>query len=301
MTELSDGAAGRVVGTFVGRDGRLRAVFRILLAVPLLLVPEVVVAAVAGTVGPLGMLGAGLVQAGAFGLLFLAWMRYIDRRRPADYGLAASPRWVGDAAVAFLAVVAAHALWYALGVALGWSEVSLVAAPTEMTFLGGLAAAAVAVALGVWVQDTVYFGVVLRSAAEGAAARGVTPRRAVLAGLVVAVAFVVAVHEGGLGRAAGLASAGLLYGVLYVHSADLALPIGFHAGVNLAGGWLFAPAAVAASRPAVFAVAGTVPGLDALTGPRIPQMVLAYLLVVGWLRWRDGGLGVVTSIAGREP
>lgn len=293
-----EGIPARLRGIITGRaDPRLRATWRVLLAAPLILLTEVVARAGAAALGTTGLVSTGLLQAGAFGLLLVAWARYVDRRNLTAYGLSVSGAWLLDLAVALGAVVAAHGAWYALGTSLGWTSVEVAASAPGGSLALGLAAAFVAVAVNVWVQATVYFGLVLRSAAEGLRSRGLEPRRAVGGGWVVGVLFVVWVHGGGLDRALGLTAAGALFGLLYVHTGELALPIGFHLGVNFSGGSLFVSAAAAGERTAVFAVAETLPALGALSEPRIPQMLLAYLLVVAWLRWRRGAVGVEAGVA----
>jgi hypothetical protein len=282
---------------FGSDDPRLRAVWRFLLAFPLIRLTEVVATTVTPALGLRGMVPAGLVQAGTFAVLFVGWARYVDRRRLTDYGLALSGTWLLDLLVAFGAVVVAHGAWYALGSSLGWTTVEVVTAAPGGSLALALGAAFVAIGVNVWVQDTVYFGVVLRGAAEGARSRGLTARRAVVGGWFAGIAFVVAVHGGSLSRALGLIAAGALFGALYVHTGDLALPIGFHLGVNVGAGWLFVPSSLVGERAAVVAVTETLPALGALSAPRIPQMVIAYLLLVAWLRWRRGEVGIEADVA----
>lgn len=279
------------------KDPRIRATWRFFLAIPLIMGTEFVALTVTPALGSTGMLPTGLVQAGVFAVLLVGWAQFIDRRRLVDYGLLVSGSWLLDLAIAFGAVVLAHGAWYALGTALGWTTVTVAMSTPGESLALGLGAVFVAVAVNVWVQDTVFFGVVLRSAAEGFHARNVLSRRAVIAGWLVGILFVVGIHSGSLQRLPGLTVAGALFGLLYVHTGELALPVGFHLGVNFSGGWLFAPASLVGERAAVFAVTETLPVLEGVSSLRIPQMVLAYLLVVWWLKWRQGELSIERGIA----
>jgi len=90
-----------------------------------------------------------------------------------------------------------------------------------------------------------------------------------------------------------------VYGLLYVHTGELALPVGFHLGVNFTGGWVFTPAGV--ERAAVFVVSESHSLFSTLSGPGMPQMIVGYLLVVSWLRLRDRPVDIATSIAEWTP
>lgn len=280
-------------------EPRLRATWRVLLAVPLLLLTGTVAQAVAPAIGHPGMVPTGLLQAGTFAVLLLGWARFVDRRRLSEYGVPLSGPGVADLGVGFAAVVIAQSVWYGLGTGLGWATVEVSSTAQWGSLAVALAAGLVALAVNVWVQETVYCAVVLRSAAEGLHARDVDPRRALLGGWVVCVLYVVAIHGGSLLRP-GLVVAGAAFGLLYLLTGDVALPIGFHLGVNFTGGWVFAPAAVAGERATVLAVSELAPGYAAVTGPAIPQMALALLVVAGW-RYRRGGPSLALEVATWTP
>jgi membrane protease YdiL (CAAX protease family) len=281
-------------------DQRLRALWRVLLATQVILVTGAVSRVIAGGLGRSGWLVVGLLQAATFGVVLVAWARYVDRRPVSEYGMTASARWFLDVAVAFLAILFAQSVWYGMGDALGLTSVAVAGTPPEGTLVTGLATAFVAIGVNVWVQETAYFGLVLRNAAEGLHARELTARQAVFGGWVVGALYVVAVHSGSLQRP-GLFVAGAVYGLLYVHTGSLALPVGFHFGVNYTGGWVFAPASAAAERATVFAVTREGALYSTLSGPGIPQMVIAYLLLLGWLRYRGESVGIRADIARWTP
>lgn len=83
--------------------------------------------------------------------------------------------------VGFGAVLAGTAVWVGLGSSLGWATVGMTAAAPDAPFLLGLAGVFVGVLVNVWVQETVFFGVILTNAAEGLAGRGINPARAIVA------------------------------------------------------------------------------------------------------------------------
>lgn len=304
-SQSSDTRAAELTGHLralvVGEDDpRLRALWRVLLATPLILVAGAISRTIAAALGVAGWMPVGLLQATAFAILLVAWARYIDRREVRDYGLSASPRWAVDAIVAFGAIVVAQSVWHGVGDTLGWTSVAVAGTPPDGSLAAGLAAAFVGIGVNVWVQETAFFGLVLRNAAEGLHARELSARHAVLGGWVVGAVYVAAIHGGTLQRP-GLFIAGAFFGLLYVHTGSLALPVGFHFGVNYTGGWVFAPASAAAERTTVFAVSESHALFSALSGPAIPQMAIGYLLVVGWLRLRGEPVGVVENIARWTP
>ena len=166
-------------------ESRVRTIYRIL--VPILLFTIVLtrlavllsgVVVPPGSPGVLSVLATGLFEAALVGAMLVVWARYIDRRRVADYGLSPSPVWTLNLVVAIGAVLVGHAAWYAVGSALGWTDVTLVLSASAPA----LSALFVALGVNTWVQETVFVAIPVQNAAEGLAAWGVTPRRAVLTG-----------------------------------------------------------------------------------------------------------------------
>lgn len=290
-----DGFSGRRV--VFGEESRVRAVWRVAYGVPMVLIPGLVVASVLGSVGVSGMLPAGLIQASVFLVLLVVFARVLDRRPLGDYGVSATGAWVGRVCLGFLAIVAGHLVWYGVGDMVGWGDVNVVlAAPAGESILVGLATVLVAVFLNVWVQETAYFAVVARSVADGARARGVVARHAVLVGLVGGVVFMWLIHEGSFQRPE-LLVAGLVYGALYVQSGDLGLSIGAHAGVNVSGSILFVDGGTTEMAVVEVVMSPQGPVLQWLGTARIPQMLVAYAVLVAGLWWWRGDAGVVEGLA----
>lgn len=292
-------------------DPRLRASWRVLLAFVLFVVVTLaMVSALAGldslgvTLAPIEMATVGIpLGAVLFFAVLVPWARYIDRRPLAAYGFERSWRWLTDLVVGFLAVAIGTGLWYGVGVALGWTSVELVWA-----YEGGPVGLWTALMVVVWgmsgaYQATLYFGLWLTNAAEGLASRGLSPRRAVIvAWAVTAVLFVLRHTPGDLGEAGMLLAGGTVFGAMYVQSGELALPIGAIGWGNFVNLVLFVPHDFELEAPVVFEVTQSLPaGLDLLADPRLPQMVIAYVVVVTWLHWRRDDLWIDTSLTEWTP
>jgi len=291
-------------------DTRFRATYRVLLAFPVLwLLVGTVSVVLASQVIPAGatkglrMAVGGSLQAALVAGALVVWARYLDRRPPSDYGTSFEGKWVVDAAVGFLAVLAGAAVWLGVGSAMGWASV-VVTPGTPAGSLGlQLAGVFLGVAVNVWVQETVFWGVALKNGAEGLAARDVTPARAVLAAWAVAVVLYVAMHgPSQVGRTVNLFVVLGVYGLLYVHTGNLALSIGVHTGVNYAGQTLLGDPSYAAAQPTIAQASTSLGGIaGSLSGGAVPHVLLAYVLLLGYLRWRHGAIGVVTVLADWTP
>jgi membrane protease YdiL (CAAX protease family) len=194
-------------------------------------------------------------------------------------------------------------VWYGIGVAMGWTAVEL-----AWTYEGGPVGLWVGLMVLVWgtsgvYQATLYFGLWLTNAAEGLATRGLSTRQAVVgAWAVTAVLFVLRHTPGDLGEVGVLLAGGTVFGAMYVHSGELALPIGAIGLGNFVNLVLFVPHDQELAAPVVFEVTQSLPaGLAPLADPRLPQMVIGYLVVAAWLQWRRDGLSIDASITRWTP
>lgn len=288
-------------------DTRVRATIRVTLAWPVLwfalgtlavTIAMLVVPAAASL--PTRTAVTGLLQGAVVAVGLVLWARLLDRRRVSEYGLHLRRDWLLDAAVGFGAVLVGFAAWLSIGAALGWLTVDAAASRPGLPPVAGLAALVVAYLVNAWVQETVFVGVTVTNAAEGLASRDVAPSRAVLGAWVVAVILFAAKHRPSeLARARNLLLALGIYGLLYAQSGELALPVGVHGGVNVAGGVVAVSPSIAAERPAVLAVSKSIPwpALESLSDGAIPPLLVAYLLALGWLAWRRDGLGLDRRLA----
>lgn len=302
------GTTGRLRALVRGRtDTRVRATYRVLLAVPVFWILaggviagnlRALVPAIPTGEARLAGLAGSVLHAGAILVLLVGWARYLDRRPLSAYGVSASGPWLGRLLVGTGAVVAVAGLWNAAAAGLGWVSVEVAASAPQGSLPVALALYVAALGLHVWAQQLVFFRIVLGNAAEGLHSRGLAPRRAALAGIAVAVPLFLAIHQLGSGlRILDLTVVGLIYGLSYVHTGDLALGIGFHLGAFLLGP-LFVPAADTATALSVFGVTRTMPDAVAtLNAYGFPKLLVAYGLVLGLIVYERGEIPVVADIA----
>lgn len=278
-------------------DPRIRATWRFVLAWPLLPLVGAVVALVMPVLGLSGMIPGGPLQGIVFIAMLLAWARYVDRRPLSDYGVSVSPAWLLNLLVGFVAVVVVWSGWHALASSLGWMQIDWsMTAPQDSVPLG-LGGVLVSLAINTWVQDVVFFAIVLASAAEGLRSRDVEPTRAVVGAWLVAVLFFTAIHGTPTALdAVATAVGGAVFGLLYVHTGELALAIGVHWGASYAAGTVFASPAMASQGPSVFQVTASLPG-EVGGAARILLYVVTYLVLVGWLRLYRGDVRIETGLA----
>jgi hypothetical protein len=284
-------------------DVGIRATWRVLLAMPVLwvLTGGVLAGNVQTAVGwiPSGQgSAAGLAQSllhGGFFLVALAvWARYLDARPLSDYGVSATPQWLLDLVAGFGAVVVGFVVWLGLGAVLGDVTVTTALSSPQGSLGPGLVVVAAALLLHAVVQQLVFFRVILGSAAEGLGSRDLSRHWTVAGALVVAIVLFVAMH-GSVAplRVLDLVVAGCVFGLLALHTGELALGTGAHFGALFAGSVVFAPAATTGSGPAVFEVAGSMPGLLGTANEYgFPKMVVAYLALLAWVQWRRGEITV---------
>lgn len=296
----AEGAAltDRVRRVFFGTDdSRVRATWRVLLAMPILwiLTGAVLTGNVQSAVDviPSGQSpGSGLASSilhGGFFLLALAlWARVLDRQPLSDYGISASSHWLREFLIGFFAVVAGQGIWLGVGSVLGSKSVHVALSAPSEPLLVWLVLPFAALVLHAAVQQVVFFRVILKTAAEGLHSRGVSAGTAAVGAIPVATALFIAMHGSTMPlRILDLTIVGGIFGLLYVHSGELGLGIGAHFGAFYSGTLVFA----------VVEVTGSLPGaLAAVDAYGFPKMVAAYLVVLVWLGWHHGGVPVRNSI-----
>jgi membrane protease YdiL (CAAX protease family) len=296
---IADEVLGGVKWLVGGKDDtRIRAIWRVLLAgIAIVQIQEPVAVMVVSALG-LGGMFIGISQAVVFAMILVGWAVYIDRRPVSDYGFSLSGSWWADGIVGFVAAMLGFGVWLGVGASLGWADVEIAMTAPEGSVLLALAAFLVGGVLNVWVQQTTFVGMVLKNAAEGLSSRGVTATKAVWGAWIVAVLNFTLVHQPSeLGHAANLLIGLGLYGLLYVQTGELALPIGVHTGINYAGGVLVATPSIATERASLIEVTNSLSGvLGSLNAGAVPQVLLAYLLVLGWLKLRRRELLIATGL-----
>jgi len=299
MADTAGAADTRSIGEWLSlavrgeSDTRLRAVWRVLMAAVVFLelantVGVLVASALAPVYGGdqrLSMVVTSVTAAVVLGTILLGWARYVDHRPLSNYGFSLAPAWWVDLLAGFGAVLVGYGLWFALASALGGNGVAVSLADVQGSVVVWLVAGIVTNLFAALVQDTVYFGVILKNAAEGFREWGVTPVRAVVGGWLVGILFFVLIH----GVTADpmillnwVVGAGV-FGLLYLHTGELALPIGAHAANNFVSG--------------AVVLTGTVPVPGVVSDWAYPKMAVAYLVVLAWLYWRRGDVTIERRIA----
>jgi len=298
-TEGAGGVAERIRAVVWGADDpRVRAIWRVVLAMPLLwvLTGGTLTGNVQSAVGVIpdgGETGGGLAQSllhtGFFLVALAVWARYLDRQRLSDYGITMSGGWVCDGLVGFAAVLIGAGMWTGLGSLLGGATVEVAPSIPRESVLLGLVVPAVALGLHAAIQQVVFFRVVPKAAAEGLHSRGVSAGRAAVGAVPVAVLLFVLNHgEMTALRALDLAVVGGIFGLLYLHTGELALGIGAHFGA------LYSDIVVGS----ILQVTGSPSGLSGVLDQHgLLTMPVAYVVLVGWLLWRHGELPVRSDIA----
>jgi len=287
MTTVANGLSAVLFGA---DDRRLRATWRFLLAWPLLPLVGALVGTVMPALGLTGMIQGGPLQGLVFPGILLVWARYVDRRSLSAYGVSPSVSWLLNLLVGFAVVVGVWGGWHALASSLGWMGIEPAVTAPQGSALFGLGGMLVSLAINTWVQDVVFFAIVLASAAEGFRSRGVESRQAVVGGWLVGVLFFTAIHgTPTLVDAVSTAVGGAVFGLLYVHTGELALTIGVHWGSSYAAGTIFASPSAADATPSVFEVTTSLPGIVGSVNT-VGLYLATYLLLVGWLVLSGGTL-----------
>ena len=192
---------------------------------------------------PLAQLVVSAAPAGAAIGIILLSRRFLGARRGlAEYGLAVDRRWMCDASIGFGIGVVGVSIPFLVGMGAGWIEVAAVFDRGALALWPGILLYGIAMLVtGLW-EELVLRGVFLCNAADGLR-RWLSPRRAIAGGLVLSG---VVFGLGHLGQATHPALIltwilpGILFGVIYVLSGNLAVPIGAHAAFNITANLLFA-------------------------------------------------------------
>jgi membrane protease YdiL (CAAX protease family) len=285
-------------------EARVRALWRIVVATALVLVvPALVFGVVVRQADlPLGFrsLVANGLYAGVTVFVLVIWARYVDRRPLAEYGFALDRTWARGLALGALVGLVGWGGALATDLAFGWARVEAVLSPG-----GGDVAPAVTFAaftlqwgfVAFW-EEAVFRGLVMRNAIEGLSLPWLSRRIAIGGGLVGSSVLFGVLHAGQATSVLALGFwvlAGLVLGLAYLLTGQLAVPIGLHFAFDFAVNNVFGLASV---RPA----GASVPTLvrPAFSGPErfvgVSGVVnTAWLLAIGAMvlavvAWHRGSL-----------
>jgi membrane protease YdiL (CAAX protease family) len=304
-------------GLFWNRqEARLRAGWRVILFVVAVSVTSTALAGPGRRFlgGLLPVVYANVVEAVVLVLLIgvFLWMaaRWLDRRPFVDYGFHLSRVWWLDLGFGLALGVLLMAGVYALALGVGWLKVTgtLVSPPGQPFIAAILADAVVIVGVAGW-EEMAFRGYLVKNVAEGLYSKIIGARWAtVIAILLPSVLF------GWLHASEPNATTvstvntmifGVLFGVAYVLTGELALPIGLHFAWDFVQGFglgrspdppgLGAFLVVVEGDPAArlwtgwpFSVEGGLLGTGAF--------VVGFLLIAAWVRLRRGNVRLDPSL-----
>lgn len=293
---------------FGATNKRVRASLRILLPVVLVFVGTIILltgTAILEAIGVLNTFLADNIQPVisaviAAGLLVMMG-RYLDHRPIPAYGFHISRKWWLNFVAGLVLGGVLLTVIFVVAIGAGGATVVELFSPGAIPFLlGMLFFAAIFACVAFW-EETIFRGIVLPNAVEGLAARGLSPKTAVLGGWVGSSVLFAFAHAPffnselvSLGPAiVGWILTGGLLGLAYIMSGELAFPLGFHFGSNYTFYIMFGSTTLE-QYPTIIRIEWARPELW-LWHPNwgvvsMALIVASYGLVTGWYYWRNDGL-----------
>ncbi|UWG51306.1 Metal-dependent membrane protease, CAAX family [Halalkaliarchaeum sp. AArc-CO] len=271
---------------------RVRAPWRIL-------VPLLPVIAIGFSIGPVffdavavpvAMLLLQFSIAVATLVFVAASTRYLDHNRVIwDYGLRINHRWVSDLLAGFVIGLAGATVPFLLGIYAGWFEVVDVLDSGAVALWSGLLILVLANLCVGFSEELLFRGVLLSNSIEGLRDRFPT-QWAIVGGLLVMSVVFGSLHIGPqpiehpfyLLTWVGV---GVLFGVLYLLSGDLALPIGIHASFNIVHSGVMVRTSLPGELSAIARVEPTIqsPIVEYGGGIEAGGVLIVGLLAILWL------------------
>ncbi len=231
--------------------------------------------------------------------IFLAGLSF-DRRRFKRFGFHLNRRWWDNLAFGFVLGALLMSLVFLIEWAAGWVSITGFLSPDPVIFWQEIGVALLLYACVALQEELVARGYLLLNLAEGLNLRSVGPRRAVwIAYLVSSVLFAslhMANENATLTSTLLLIGPGLLLGLGFILTGELAIPIGLHFGWNFfqGNGYGF-PVSGNFAGPSIIAIRQS--GPDWITGGAFgPEagaisllaVALGMLLIYLWVRRQNG-------------
>jgi membrane protease YdiL (CAAX protease family) len=199
---------------------------------------------------------------------------------------------------------------YALALAIGWVKVTgTLVSPPGQPFIGAiLADIVVVVGIACW-EEAVFRGYVIKNLAEGLYSKTIGARWATVIAILIPSVFFGLAHASNTN--ATLLSIvntmifGVVFGVAYALTGELALPIGLHFAWDFVQGFGLGRSPDPPGLGAFLVVAQGDPAARLWTGWPFPveggllgtgAFVLGILLIAAWVRWRRGSVRVDPSL-----
>ena len=303
---------------------RIRAAWRIILLAALFLVPGLLVlsfiprplATLFGrdALAFLSVINGILLSAV---LLFACWLaaRFFDRRPFRDFGFRFGRAWWRDFVFGLLLGAALMLGIFLVEWAAGWITVqgTLVVTGRGVSLPGALILGAISFAFVGFYEELFFRGYLMRNLAEGHRWRFISPRGVLLLAYLLSSLIFGLAHQGGSGASAAtiplLAAAGLFFGLGYLLTGELAIPIGAHITWNFFQGYVFGFAVSGSGHEATLIAirqAGPVAWTGGAWGPEggllgLLALLAGSLAVVGWVRLTRGAARPEDRLAVYEP
>ncbi len=220
-------------------------------------------------------------------LLVMASSRWLGGRSLAEYGLAVDRRWMFDLAAGLGVGLLAVSVPFLIAITAGRVEVVATFDAGDVALLTGIGLFVLAMLFtGLW-EELVLRGVFLCNAAAGLR-RWFSPQRAIAGGLALSALVFALGHLAQTGISATLLTfvlSGVVLGILYLFSGDLALVIGAHAAFNITSNLLFARAGGPTDGLSVVMRVEVDPGLPLLASGGLLEFAAFVLLALFGLLW----------------
>lgn len=304
-------------GLFWNRqEARLRAGWRI----ALFIVASGVVSTVLAGPGRRSLRGllpvvyANVIEAVVLVLLvgLLLWLaaHWLDRRRFVDYGFHLSRAWWLDLGFGLTLGVLLMAGVYALELAMGWVRVTdALVRPEGQPFVAAiLADVIVVVGIAGW-EEMAFRGYPIKNLAEGLYGKTIGATWATVLAVLIPSMLFGWLHSSNADATTlsvlNTVLFGTLFGAAYVLTGELALPLGLHFSWDFAQAFGLGRSGDVPRSGAFLVIEETDPETRLWTGwPFTVEggllgtgtLVLGFVLVVAWVRYRRGSVGVHPSL-----
>jgi uncharacterized protein len=301
--------AVRTVRTIFWSDAHRRARVPWLILVPLV---GAFMATSADTLVPfeLPLPVASLLASGAPAvvavLLVVLSRRFLGGRRLVDYGLAIDRRWMVDLTAGLVVGLLAVSIPFMVAIGAGWAEIVATFDPGDMALWPGILVYVIAMlCTGFW-EELVLRGVFLCNAADGLR-RWLSPHRAVVGALTLSALVFALGHLGQTGVSVTMLTfvlSGVVLGIVYLYSGNLALVIGAHAAFNITSNVLFARADGVTDGLSAIMRIEVEPSLTVLRPGGLLEaaaFLLVALLGLLWLRHSRGSVSIDLPALGLPP
>jgi len=246
-------------------------------------------------------------------LLGVYWLlaRLLDRRPFRDYGFHLNASWWRDLVFGMALGAVLIALIFLVELALGWVSVTgtRVSPRGNVPFWVGITVALVNFTFVSISEELLARGYMIRNMAEGFNLPRVTPKQALLAAFFLSSAIFGLLHLGNPNSTwvstVNLILAGLLLGLGFVLTGQLAIPLGLHLTWNFFMGNVFGfPVSGVGDRFSFIGIEQA--GPEAFTGGAfgpeggligVGAMLLGIALTYAWVRWTSGRAALQSELA----